>query len=73
MAPAKHRMTGAKAIVDWVSATGLRPFLDPLSPELAAGFLDAYGRAIDAAYPPRADGRRLLAFPRVFIVARKAG
>ncbi len=67
----QHRMDGAKAIVDWVSATGLRPFVDPLSAEEKAGFLDAYERAIDAAYPPRADGRRLLAFPRVFIVARK--
>lgn len=67
-----HRMADAAAIVDWVSATGLRPFLDPLDPEERAGFLAAYTRAIDAAYPPRSDGRRLLAFPRVFIVARKA-
>ncbi|SFS56175.1 trans-aconitate 2-methyltransferase [Methylobacterium sp. yr668] len=67
-----HRMADAAAIVDWVSATGLRPFLDPLDPEERAGFLAAYTRAIDAAYPPRSDGRRLLAFPRVFIVAHKA-
>jgi trans-aconitate 2-methyltransferase len=69
----QHRMDDAKAIVDWVSATGLRPFIDPLSAELKAGFLEAYEREIDAAYAPRADGRRLLAFPRVFIVARKPG
>lgn len=67
-----HRMADAAAIVDWVRATGLRPFLDPLDPEHRAGFLDAYTRAIDGAYPPRSDGRRLLAFPRVFVVARKA-
>lgn len=67
-----HRMDGARAIVDWVSATGLKPFIDPLAPDLKAGFLAAYEAAIDTAYPPRADGRRLLAFPRVFIVARKA-
>ena len=64
-----HRMADAAAIVDWVSATGLRPFLDPLDPE-RAGFLAAYTAEIEAAYPPRSDGRRLLAFPRVFIVAR---
>lgn len=68
----QHRMDGARAIVDWVSATGLKPFIDPLSPDLRAGFLDAYERAVDAAYPARADGRRLLAFPRAFIVARRA-
>ena len=65
-----HHMADAAAIVDWVSATGLRPFLDPLDPEERAGFVAAYTRAVDAAYPPRSDGQRLLAFPRVFIVAR---
>ncbi|MEE7450874.1 trans-aconitate 2-methyltransferase [Methylobacterium radiotolerans] len=67
-----HRMADAAAIVEWVRATGLRPFLDPLDADREAGFLVAYARAIDAAYPPRRDGQRLLAFPRVFIVARKA-
>jgi trans-aconitate 2-methyltransferase len=67
-----HRMADAAAIVDWVSATGLRPFLDPLNAEERAGFLAAYERAIEDAYPTRSDGQRLLAFPRVFIVARKA-
>ncbi|MCJ2137677.1 trans-aconitate 2-methyltransferase [Methylobacterium sp. J-026] len=65
-----HPMADAAAIVDWVSATGLRPFLDPLDPDQTAGFLAAYEAAIDAGYPPRGDGRRLLAFPRVFIVAK---
>ena len=69
----QHRMESAKAIVDWVSATGLRPFVDPLSPELKAAFLAAYERRVDAAYPARTDGRRLLAFPRAFIVAKKPG
>ena len=67
-----HRMADAAAIVEWVSATGLRPFLDRLDPAARTGFLAAYTRAIDGAYPPRSDGRRLLAFPRVFIAARKA-
>ncbi|WP_419953961.1 trans-aconitate 2-methyltransferase [Methylobacterium sp.] len=67
-----HPMTDAAAIVEWVRATGLRPFLDPLDPEDTAGFLAAYATAIDAAYPPRSNGGRLLAFPRVFIVARRA-
>ena len=67
----QHPMADARAIVDWVRATGLKPFVDPLSAELKSGFLQAYERAVDAAYPPRSDGRRLLAFPRVFIVAQK--
>ncbi|GJE39368.1 trans-aconitate 2-methyltransferase [Methylobacterium persicinum] len=67
-----HRMADAAAIVAWVSATGLRPFLDPLDVGQSAGFLAAYEAKIEAAYPPRTDGQRLLAFPRVFIVARKS-
>ncbi|WP_267357575.1 MULTISPECIES: trans-aconitate 2-methyltransferase [unclassified Methylobacterium] len=68
-----HRMADAAAIVEWVSATGLRPFLDPLTAAEKAGFLAAYTAGIESGYPPRSDGKRLLAFPRVFIVARRAG
>jgi len=69
----QHPMASARAIVDWVRSTGLRPFIDPLSPELRESYLAEYERRIDAAYPARTDGQRLLAFPRLFIVAtRKA-
>ena len=65
-----HPMADAATIVAWVSATGLKPFIDPLDAAQRTGFLAAYTAAIEAAYPPRSDGRRLLTFPRVFIVAR---
>ena len=65
----QHPMDSAAAIVEWVSATGLRPFVDPLPTDLRASFLAEYERRIDAAYSLRSDGKRLLAFPRLFIVA----
>ncbi|HWU00531.1 MAG TPA: trans-aconitate 2-methyltransferase [Terriglobales bacterium] len=68
-----HLMPSAEAIVTWVRATGLRPFLDPLPAPLQAEFLATYQRAIDDAYPSHAGGTRLLAFPRLFIVARRRG
>jgi len=69
----QHPMQSARAIVDWVRSTGLRPFVDPLSPELRESYVAEYERRIDAAYPARTDGQRLLAFPRLFIIAtRKA-
>jgi len=49
------------AIVDWVRGTGLRPFIDPLSPAYRDGFLAEYERRIALAYLPRADRRLLLA------------
>lgn len=67
----QHPMDSAAAIVEWVRGTGLRPFIDPLSPELRASFLAEYEQRVGAAYPPRSDGRRLLAFPRMFIVAQR--
>ena len=66
-----HRMDDAAAIVQWLRATGLKPFLDPLTAELQALYLAEYERHIDVAYPVRIDGKRLLAFPRLFIVARR--
>lgn len=65
----QHVMPDAAAIVDWVKGTGLRPYLDALEPGERPAFLEAYTRAIALAYPPRADGKRLFPFPRIFIVA----
>ncbi len=67
----QHPMASAAAIVEWVRGTGLKPFVDRLTPELKASYLAEYERRIDAAYPARTDGQRLLAFPRMFIVAQK--
>jgi len=65
----EHVMDSAADIVAWVRGAGLRPYLDALSPSMQTGYLEAYERAIDDAYPARADGRRLFSFPRLFLVA----
>jgi len=67
----QHPLESPRAIVEWVRATGLRPFVDPLSDALRASYLAEYERRIGEAYPARPDGRRLLAFPRLFIVATR--
>ena len=67
----QHPMDSAAAIVDWVRATGLKPFVDRLSPELQTSYLAEYERRVALAYPARSDKKLLLAFPRMFIVAQK--
>ena len=68
----QHPMASAAAIVEWVRGTGLKPFVDRLPAALQSSYLAEYERRVDAAYAPRADGKRLLAFPRMFIVARQS-
>lgn len=67
-----HPLPDAAAIVTWLQATGLRPFLAPLDHDMRGAFLAAYEAALETAYPRRADGRVLLRFPRLFIVACRA-
>lgn len=66
-----HALTGENAAVQWASGTSLRPFLDPLPPNLRAEFLAAYTAAVAPHYPRRPDGTTLLPFRRLFILARR--
>ena len=66
-----HVLSGPDAIVEWVKGTGLRPYLAPLDPEERTAFLAQYRDEVAIAYPLQPDGRALLPFPRLFVVAAR--
>jgi trans-aconitate 2-methyltransferase len=66
-----HHLDGAGAIVEWFKSTGLRPYLDALSPDEQTEYLERYKEKIAGAYPAQTDGKVLLRFPRLFFVAHR--
>jgi len=65
-----HPLSGEDAVVEWAAGSSLRPFLEPLTPELQAGFRRAYADALSPHYPRRTDGTTLLPFRRLFMLAQ---
>ncbi len=64
-------LDGPNPVVEWTKGTALRPYLDALDDAARKGFLAAYAERIAAAYPPQPDGKTLVPFRRIFIVAER--
>ena len=66
-----HKMDSHQAIINWVSATGLRPWIQDLDEQKKQLYLARYHQRLQECYPKQADGKILLAFPRLFMVAQR--
>lgn len=66
-----HRLEGDDAVLEWVTATGLRPVLNGLAGADLARFMEVYRERLRKAYPRRADGYTVYPFPRLFLVATR--
>ncbi len=66
-----HRLDGDNPVVEWTKGAALRPFLDALPGEDRDAFLSEYAERIADAYPPARDGRTVLPFRRLFMIATR--
>ena len=69
-----HPLAGVDAVVDWFRGSALLPFLAPLAPQRARG-IPARATVANCSRPMASepDGQVLFLYPRLFILARKAG
>ncbi|RSL70873.1 hypothetical protein CEP53_001778 [Fusarium sp. AF-6] len=65
----QHPLDDHQSLVEWVKGTGLRPFLNPLSPEDRRAFAESYLAKLKQVYPVSVDGKVLLRYPRLFMIA----
>ena len=66
----QHVLKDAGAIVEWVKSTGLQPFLHRIEDDNATkAFLEEYERRLQEDYKSLVDGKVLLGYPRLFLVA----
>jgi trans-aconitate 2-methyltransferase len=64
-----HLIENHEGVVEWFKGSGLRPFLAPLDATMRETFIADYTGEIRRAYPARSDGKVMLRFPRLFILA----
>lgn len=66
-----HRMKSHYDIIEWYRSTGLRPYLESLSPADKEEFERDILAKIEKAYPKQANGEIIFRFPRLFFKAVK--
>lgn len=63
-------MESPAAIVEWISSTGLRPYLDSLDAgEERRHFISLLVKRVASCYPQRSDGTVLFPFRRLSVIA----
>jgi trans-aconitate 2-methyltransferase len=67
-----HRLTGPDPVLEWISATALRPVRDALDAGAYDAFRAELAPRLRAAYPAGRDGTTWFPFRRIFAVARTA-
>jgi trans-aconitate 2-methyltransferase len=64
-----HLINNHAGVVEWFKGSSLRPFYSALEGAMRENFIAAYTAEIARAYSSRSDGKVMLKFPRLFILA----
>lgn len=64
-------LDGEDAVLEWMKGTALRPYVTALSGGMQDAFVSALSARLSDAFPRRGDGRTLMPFPRLFVMARR--
>jgi trans-aconitate 2-methyltransferase len=65
----QHILEGDNPVADWTKSAALRPILDGLSKDDGKKFEQEYRKRILDAYPKSSNGKTVLPFKRLFMVA----
>ncbi len=66
-----HVVPSHDSVIEWYKGSGLRPYLEMLSPAETSEFLSDLLAVIKREYPVQADDRVILKMPRLFFTAVK--
>jgi trans-aconitate 2-methyltransferase len=66
-----YALDGLSGILEFVKGAGLRPYLEVLNKDEQTDYLKRYEVLLTQHYPVQSDGKVLMRFPRIFIVAVK--
>lgn len=67
-----HVLEGDDPVVEWMSGTGMRPYIQALTdPGEREAFIADYSKRVAKLFPKQPDGATLFPFPRLFIIARR--
>lgn len=66
-----HRMPDYDSIIEWYRGTGLRPYLEQLSPADGDEFVSDVYSELKRQYVPQKNGEILFRFPRLFFIVTR--
>ena len=66
-----HVLEGENPVVEWTKGSILQPILAQLDAAEGKLFLERYGILVQQAYPRGADGKTILPFKRLFLIATR--